>query len=239
MERTYLNDLFDFLKDRLDMLTSDEVDQLHWRYEDDYDECEIDGWHEDIVDKLGCTKYALGCSKIVLFFDEYPDVVVKIPFDGVRNVDYEKDFEITNERNFIHNYCADELDIWYEAVEANIEEVFAEEAYVGMYHNLDLYAAERCNMDYGYSELSNPSEDSKEKAKKITEGIYSEVNEYLPTIIEQHGEEFAEKVFKFIEDFDINDLHDGNVGFKCGLFKFVDYSSYDDQEKGNNYGSFI
>ena len=97
-----------------------------------------------------------------------------------------------------------------------------------MYHDLSLYAAERCNMDYRYAEVSEPSEDSKEKAKKIIKGVYSEVNEYIPTIIEQHGEEFAEKVFKFIEEFDINDLHDGNVGFKCGLFKFVDYSSYDD-----------
>lgn len=229
MERTYLNDLFDFLKGRLDMLTSDEVDQLHWCYEDEYDECEIECWHEEIIDKLGCTRYALGCSKIVLFFDEYPDVVVKIPFDGVRSVDSGKDFEVvTNEWNFIHNYCAEELDIWYEAVEANVEKVFAEEAFVGRYHDLSLYAAERCNMDYGYAAMTAPSEDSKEKAKKITKDVYSEANEYIPTIIEQHGEEFAKKVLDFIEEFDINDLHSDNVGFKCGLFKFVDYSSYDD-----------
>ena len=238
MERTYLNDLFDFLKDRIDELTSDEADQLCWRYEDDYNECEIEGWHQDIVDKLGCSRYDLGCSKIVLFFDEYPDIVVKIPFDGIRDVDYEKDFEVTNERHFIHNYCEEELDIWYEAIEANVEEVFAEEAYIGQYRNISLYAAECCAMNYWYA-VDEPSEDSKAKAKKITDGIYSEVNEYIPTIIEQHGEEFAEKVFKFIEEFEIDDLHDGNVGFKNGLFKFVDYSSYDDQEKGNNHESYV
>lgn len=237
MEKTYLNSLFDFLKDRIDKLTEEEEEQLCWRYNDDYYEDEMEDWHSEIVDKLG-GRYANGCSKIVLFFDEYPEVVVKIPFEGVRYVDCDKDFEVVNERYFHQNYCSSELDIWYEACNEGIENIFAEEAYIGCYHGVSLYAAERCS-GYFWRNIEEPSEDSKKKAEQILPGGYCEMKEYLPIIIEQYGEEFAEKVLDFIEEFEIDDLHDGNVGLKDGMFKFIDYASYDDQEKGNNHGSYV
>ena len=226
MEKTYLNSLFDFLKDRIDKLSENESEQICWRYEDDYDECEMEDWHFDIVDKLG-GRYSNGCSKIVLFFDEYPDIVVKIPFEGIRYVDCDKDFEVVNERHFSQDYCSSELDIYYEALNVDLEDVFAEEAYIGCYHGISLYAAERCSEYYFWS-VKEPSEDSKKKAEQILPSGYCEMKEYLPIIIEQYGEEFAEKLVSFIEEFEINDLHNGNVGVKDGMFKFIDYSSYDD-----------
>lgn len=225
LDRTYLDGLFDFLKDRMDELSSDEVEQLCWRYEDDC-EYEVEDWHESLIEELGCERYAIGCSKIVLFFEEYPDVVIKIPFDGIRTIDYDKDYEVVDSRNFHLDYCAEELNIWYEAINAGVEKVFAEEAFIGRYRGVPLYVAERCSGRYRRAE--EPSEDSKNKAKKMTEGVYLEVAEYLPLIIHQYGEEFAEKVLNFVNDYSIDDLHDNNVGLKDGMFKFIDYSSYDD-----------
>ena len=42
------------------------------------------------------------------------------------------------------------------------------------------------------------------------------------------GEEMMEKFAQFCFDWNIHDLHDGNIGYHGGVPCLVDYSSYDD-----------
>lgn len=226
MKQDYLNEIYSFLKSKLDCLSYLQTETLGWRYEYDDSSDEIESYHDEIVYDLGCRKYSLGCSKIVLFFDEYPDVVIKIPFKGVRDLD-EDTFEVTDERYYYVDYCSLEYEIYQRAVQEKLDKIFAEEEFLGFYLDLPLYVAERCS-DY-YAQVADPSEDSKQKASKLaSEKLceYSDLTEYLPIIIEQHGEDFTERLVDFFNVNEIDDLHYDNVALKDGWFKFIDYSSF-------------
>lgn len=227
MKQDYLNEIYSFLKSKLDCLSYLQTEELGWRYEYDGGD-EIENYHDEITYDLGCSKYSLGCSKIVLFFDEYPDVVIKIPFQGVRDLD-EDTFEITDERCYNVDYCSLEYKIYQCAVQEKLDRVFAEEEFLGFYLDLPLYVAEKCS-DY-YSLAADPSQDSKQKASKLASeklDRYSDLKHYLPIIIEQYGEDFAERLVDFFNVNEIDDLHYDNVALKDGWFKFIDYSSFDE-----------
>lgn len=227
MKQDYLSEIYFFLKNKLDSLTYSQTEDLGWRYEyDDYGG-DIEDYHDEIIQDLGCKRYSSGCSKIVLFFDEYPDVVIKIPFHGVRDLD--EDFEVTNQRGYCVDYCHLEYEIYQHAVQEKLDKVFAAEEFLGFYSDLPLYVAERCS-GY-YTQVDDPSEDSKQKANKLASeklDRYSDLTRYLPIIIEQYGEDFAGRLVDFCNVNEIDDLHCDNVALKDGWFKFIDYSSFNE-----------
>lgn len=226
MKQDYLNEIYSFLESKLDCLSYLQTEALGWRYEYDNYGDEVENYYDEIIHDLGCERYGLGCSKIVLFFDEYPDVVIKIPFQGVRDLD-EDTFEVTDERCYREDYCNLEYKIYQHAVQEKLDKIFAKEEFLGFYLDLPLYVAERCPDDY--LRIDNASEDSKQKASKLASeklDEYSDLTEYLPIIIEQYGEDFAERLVDFFNVNDIDDLHYDNVALKDGWFKFIDYSSF-------------
>lgn len=236
MFQSDLEDVFDFLKDKVNRLSFEDTDSLNWRYEYE-DEFELEYYHEYITEKLGCSKYDAGCSKLVLFFDEFPDIVIKIPFLGVRILD--EDGDIVTHRSFCKDYCDCEVNIYYDSFYYDLQDIFAAEKFIGLYNGVLFYAQERCDQEY--CGLREVTEDSKSKACKLSEkkklGKYSELRDYLPVIIDQYGEEYADRLLDFIEEKDISDLHDGNIAFYHGVFKFIDYSSFESQRKGNKMGA--
>lgn len=75
------SDLSNFLIKKFSFLTSYERTALTFRFEDECGDM-YDDYFDYVKDVIGADWYATGCTKSVWHFEEFPDVVIKIPFVG-------------------------------------------------------------------------------------------------------------------------------------------------------------
>ena len=205
------------------------------------------GCGEDYYDRLaietGARWVKAGCTKVVLFFDEYPDVVFKIPIIGSCYVsidEYYDSYSLQNYNDDFENYNFN-------------EEKFSK--FVNPYHNAicdgsypieeDDYCAAEAYL-YGAAEEENISElfaathflcdsygvsvyvSKRMNTDKTVESIASKAsietaksllnNTELSTcdiaaVIEQYGLDKAIKLIDFCAAYDIFDFNPGNIGF--------------------------
>lgn len=216
------------------------VDYLYI-YHDEYDNEESD-WNEYIEENCGACDYATGASKIVLFYNDIENWVVKLPFFG----DY---FESTGEYSDYteadkylpvyntNDYCEAEAYLTEKAVEYGIGDMFAKTYYLGSLNGIPTYISEKVEETvcghYGHYEYSraNSAQETQELynfySTELDEaGLYYE----QPTFryfVDQYGQKKAEKLIQFIMDYNIDDLHSANIGFdKTGKIKLIDYSGF-------------
>lgn len=171
---------------------------------------------------LYCTN---GLTKAVLVFDEL-DWVVKIPF----HVDYSR-----SDGGSITDYCERERFIYEQAKERGVAELFAESYFLMDFCGRPIYIMKKV-------------EDNKEKVstdlhdKVFSEGYDEEDFEYMePEDFEYiEPEEQVEELFyhyyednllreyfAFCEDYGVNDIHTGNIGYDENDKPVVfDYSGY-------------
>ena len=195
-------------------------------YEGDYDNDPPEGLQNNDV--------ACGMSKYVIFFDE--DSVIKIPFNGewYYNCDWEE--EDSEEYYFDEFYCTDygavEEEIYNRAYEEGLEMFFAATEFIGTGKcGKPFYKSERVlclDSDEGYDFAKNhdPSQGSKDKANEY---LYKTPLPFgwLARAYEYYEEALVERFIEFIEENNITDLHDGNVGFrKNGAPVLLDYSGF-------------
>ena len=176
-----------------------------------------------------------GATKLVLA-PHNKDYVIKIPF----KYEYVNDDEPycgaykiglnEQELNFGWDYCGLEEALYQKAKERGIEKLFAETKCIGEYLGHPIYIQEKCTI-FNYSkDYSNYSLAKRKRSEKLCNDNdfpcfhscwLSDVLDYYET---EH--EFIE-LNKFIKDFDIRDLHSGNVGYKAdGCPVLVDYSDF-------------
>lgn len=216
-----------FLRKRFcDELSDEQFDLLTWKYKDEDYEEEIESCYEDIKELVGAKWVNTGESKIVFYFSEYPEWVVKIPFQGVRFVDEENTVSYTD--TYTTNYCEAELCYYYDAINEEVEDAFAEEHWLFDMCGADFYCAEYCElMTCDKMEASEKARTVAEKIKKNSISPYNDIFQWTPLLIDCYGEEFSKRVVDFIIKQDIEDLHNENVGFsRDGKFKLIDYSGF-------------
>lgn len=136
------------------------------------------------------------------------------------------------------DYCVVEQLRYEKAVAAGLDIMFAKTEFIGRVgdSNHPIYIQERCNMFDEEYFSSN-----KEKYSRRTEKDYKKVNslrkefsfhmlndDWVLDFIIFFGEELLRKFVNFCFDWNIHDLHDGNIGYHDGIPCLVDYSSYED-----------
>ena len=162
---------------------------------------------------LYCTN---GLTKAVLVFDEL-DWVVKIPF----HVDYSR-----SDEGSITDYCERERFIYEQAKERGVAELFAESYFLMDFCGRPIYIMKKV-------------EDNKEKIstdlydKAISEGYeidfeYMEPEEQVEELFYYYYEDYLlQEYFAFCEDYGVNDVHTGNIGYdESGKPVVIDYSGY-------------
>ena len=173
------------------------------------------------------TQFACGITKLVIFLND--SEVVKVPFDGGF-----LDCEDEDGEDFyffeIKDYCDKEAIIYDEAVDAGVEEFFAKTELAGYAGcGRPLYKSERV-FEYMSEETANiRSKEPSQKAKNSANNSCYCVLPFgwLARAYDYYGEEKVEKLIAFLDEFDIRDLHDGNIGFrKNGAPVLLDYSGY-------------
>lgn len=163
---------------------------------------------------LYCTS---GLTKAVLVFDEL-DWVVKIPF----HVDYSR----SNEGS-ITDYCERERFIYEQAKERGVAEMFAESYFLMEFCGRPIYIMKK--VDDNKEKVSTDLQD-----KAISEGYDEEDFEYMESeeLVEElfyyyYEDYLLQEYFAFCEDYGINDVHTGNIGYdENDKPVIIDYSGY-------------
>lgn len=195
-------------------------------YEGDYEGDTPKGLYDDEV--------AYGMSKYVIFFDD--DSVIKIPFNGewFYNCDCEEEGgeEYYFDEFYCKDYCAVEEEIYNRAYNEGLEMFFAATEFIGTGKcGKPFYKSERVlcldsDEGYDFAKRHNPSQGSKDKANKHACQTPLPFG-WLARAYEYYEEALVDRLIEFIDENNIDDLHDGNLGFrKDGAPVLLDYSGF-------------
>ena len=160
---------------------------------------------------------ATGVSRCALVDEEY-DWIIKWDYQ-----DYE--------------FCDKEEIITKSAIHWNIDDMIAPALYIGKYIDeenyicLNLYAYPRA-ISFSSSQYKGLS---KEEKKITAASPLAERSEYIAAaFIQDWGIEKFELLSDFCKEWDINDIHNGNVGIVDGKIVLIDYAGF---HSGDSYYS--
>lgn len=178
-----------------------------------------------------------GCSKAVLFTNASEDYVFKVPFFGIEYENGEK-LRYSNAQSYSQwDYCEVEQDIYEEACAAGLGDMFCGTRYVCSIHGLPVYVSEKSGdaLDEEASSRDvSPAGREYIRTKKRTDKCRENMlfqggleDETVGMFYDSWGKDKTDKLLKFIEDNDVADCHGGNVAFKDGKIRLIDYSGFD------------
>lgn len=225
--------LENFLRNKIQ--SSFNIGMCYMQYCNEYD----DYGDEDFSDVCVCcnaARYENGVTKITLFYEELPNWVIKIPILG--NYYEEEDCHSNYEEsgsNKENDYCLTEVNYCNEAFSYGIENCIAKTYYICNINDVDFYCSEKVAIvyhdKYPYRTTINYSKpNSLQQAKSLVAcyDSYLDVQE-LALFVDAYGELIAENLLRFLYDFDVTDLHHGNLGFDAqDNIKIIDCAGWRD-----------
>ena len=172
-----------------------------------------------IADHTGA-HYSHGETRWCFWFDDC-DMVIKIPrFDGGRDFDY----------------CARELHNYKKGCEYRIERILLPIEFVGEFGACKVYLQPRFTSDHE----NLPSHNMKNLREKLgaipnrSKALQKSINnlydwtdrEWYARVLQLYGKKFLKSFEKFSREVRLNDLHDGNIGWRNGKPIILDYAGY-------------
>ena len=131
------------------------------------------------------------------------------------------------------DYCAAEKEIAQYAKQRSLEKCFAITELLGYAQEYPIYIQEKC---YMFREESTTNE---ERYKSRTETDYASLrkvrekvkfwginDDWVLDFLIYWGEDILQKFGQFLDEFNVEDLHCGNIGYRNGVPCLVDYSSF-------------
>lgn len=247
------------VQNHFEKLSKEEFDYLTYRYtdEDNYslDECDADNIYAPIIQQMNACRYEFGATKLVIFFNDLPDYIVKIPFQGSCQSYYDYDeckyavdssmlvpvdelcgagLEGIITQDNPWDYCETEAKVYELAQENEIEDCFAGTFYLNDYYGYPIYVSEKIQETWyqGDGDKTTPKiHQSEKQAQDLSDKIrvdFYDLN-MIAILIEQYGYDKVNELMHFICNYDIRDLHSDNLGFDAnGELKLIDYSGFND-----------
>lgn len=252
LSKTEQKMLFDFFCDNMKgHISEDDMKDIYSWVNDDYEhECakEIEYLLEGELEEFGV---CYGASKLVLKFKDCPNWVFKIPFQGAEDEEYwENEDSEAGYRRFKNvgreiqlpgrvfdkdewDYCYVESEITrvIEETHPYLKDMFAKTYYIGDY-GMPIYVSERCDGDW-YDEFAvvrKSAEYAAEDASYFSQSWRATMDrDQQIAFVLSWGLTKANKLFNFIENVKINDLHEANLAYDSdGKVRLIDYSGYHD-----------
>jgi|GEM_PF-6712186 hypothetical protein len=189
--------------------------------------------YQEIADFVGAENYKNGASKLVLFFDEFPQYIIKIPLFGCAEVDddyLDEDVTVSPDKlayvEYEKNYCEEEAYIYKKAKAKGIEEFFAKTEFLITIEGIDIYYSEKVVSASRY-ELQREKLD---EAKSLRDCYDVDLpSSYIAQMLVYTSVHKIKDLLSFIYEYSIWDLTGDNVFIdKEGHVQLVDYSSFDD-----------
>ena len=230
----------------------EEMGHYLWTCEDYEYEDELAGILGDVVSEID-----YGASKLVLKVQTENNWVFKLPFYGEYYYDYDTDKgEYTDKKHYsvfsnitrglnwdiIENnlvisedradwdYCYVEslVSEFTEKYHSELSDMFAKTYCVGYYGKIPVYASERCDKNWSceYTKFEDSAE--YKKVKDIYIGRISDLTfSQQVAFVVDYGLTAANKLFDFISEIGIFDLHGANIAFdNSNKIHLIDYSGY-------------
>lgn len=201
-------ELFELVKEYFGWFSADFRDDRHCYFWDAYKERRLDS--------LGIEYYS-GAVKYCVLFPDWEDVVVKFCYDD--------EFD----------YCKREYENYRAAVYEGVEQYFPYTDYLGINNGIRFYVQQMAYVDECdvYDSLYNIlNENGSFDDIPYEDDDYAK-GEYISGWIDDlEAEERVELLFgdnrlvEFINQYHINDLHDGNFGKIDDAFVIIDFSGY-------------
>lgn len=194
---------------------------------------------KDTLPKSHVTQIESGATKLCLFFDNIQEYVVKIPYVGAiyfNNDSFDEvQEEYTNAGECVNSpcdswdYCMTEAALFQEAKKLGIDKCFAGTYYIGSIDDFPIYVSSK--VPNYVSGKSSPK--AKELGKKIIDSKPQELGDLtsdsLGLFIDNYGYDIAKRMFDFLKEHKIKDMHSGNLGFtQDNHIKIIDYCSYNE-----------
>ena len=180
------------------------------------------------IDYLGLPSnfmYDSGASRLVIWDTNNLDYVVKLPL----RPEYER-------------YCIHEVELYHKAVEAGVEAQFGWCEEIDNYGEITAYAMEYLDCDYdgisdttytwGYErycseqKLDSSLESSHKQYNSYYWDTYEDSNLLLDWFEDHLIKPVAAAFDKFINEYEINDIHPGNVGYRGSEVVLCDYAGW-------------
>lgn len=226
-------ELESFLRTKVRSFFND--DMCYIRYYDESDDCGDEDF-SDACFGCGADRYENGVTKITLFYNELTDWVIKIPILGgyYEQEDYHEDYEESGSEKE-NDYCLTEVNYCQQAISYGIEECMAKTYYICKINDVDFYCSEKVAVVYhdkypyrAKIDYSKPNSLQQAKNLMACYDSYLDTQE-LALFIDVYGELVAENLIRFLFDFDVTDLHHGNLGFDVNdKIKIIDCSGWRD-----------
>lgn len=219
----------------------DKPNRLMWTDEDGEP---IEDLYSIFKDIEGIDRIACGCTKVVLFPSYCDKFVIKIPFLGIVEY-YSQEKEsfsgvcYYNDANYRTvkskwDHCSLEEFIYNNAVKDGLGDMFCGTRCIGKIDRFPVYISERSGdtLDEDYSH--RPSEDgikySDSKSSSNKPFCYNMPADMEPETLalfyDSWGKELTDKLVDFLLDNHISDCHNGNVAFRDGKIRLIDYPGF-------------
>lgn len=172
----------------------------------------------EITRRLNCN-FANGETRWCFYYDNV-DEVIKIPrFDGDRNYDYCK--------RELHNYKL--------AQQYRVEAVLLPIRYIGCFGGSDIYIQPKftySNSDMNLNQRKalkqklGSARNSRIMRKSWNKLYYCMDDAWYARVLQLYGKKFLASFEKFSNEAQLNDLHNGNIGWRNGRPIILDYAGY-------------
>lgn len=197
----------------------------------------ISQWLDKNIDYLNKNgiRYCTGSTKLVFLTNELENWVIKLNFDRSTDPYYV-------EEGLVMDFCQIEADNYQRAVENDLGEYFAATYNVGKVNDTNVYLQEKAEVDeYFFDRMVEYAKD-RELVKRED---FEDEEEYREALEQCVWEDFDEedrleavfggevdrlcKLFDFVDDNEINDLHENNFGITPdGRYLVIDFSGFSD-----------
>lgn len=229
-----------------ELLRLKNIVQEKFSFEDDpFDYMWVDGDGEPLDDFDGfwrdpCVidvKY--GCSKVVLFCSYLDDYVLKIPFIGeFLYVGLHREFSnavVVDNKDVKWDYCRVEEGIYKSACKEGLGDLFCGTRFLCRINGFPIYVSEMSGDALDEDTILHQSSADglnyikskrKEPSRRFLYAPGDMDDDTIGMFYDSWGKELTDKLLDFIVDNDIRDCHNGNVAFRDGKIRLIDYSSF-------------
>ena len=182
---------------------------------------------------------ASGVSKVAIIPKE-KNYVIKIPYYGkYRKSNGIKCFDpYFSSISKSGDYCKSEEIIYNKAKANGLDTFFAEIEQIGKIKSIPIYVQRKAVI---FEDVYYPEDDEEENLNEHEISIFKTIttkysdlveDEYLPLswmkdFIRSYGELAFDKLYNFLSDNNIQDLHGGNIGYICERPVLVDFSGFE------------
>lgn len=160
-------------------------------------------------------------------------------YDHYRGMNSDSDYsdyccaDTCGNKTLTHNWDYCEAEVWYanKAKEAGLIVCFAETKLLGYVDGHPIYVQPKAQIycDCYSSKYDSHTDEQRADTKKACERLNSWCFnvDWLTDFLLFYGDDMFQKFMNFIKEYQIRDLHTGNVGYVDGLPVLVDYGGFE------------